>query len=160
MSDLTTALCSITATQRRRFFWAVWWTGAPREAPFRKPDASGGGARTEDEARAAAERAAGRHVVLTEPYWARAWNRVLRGERPPPRPAPRAPGARSPAPRSAWATLRLAPDASLAEVRRAFRQLALETHPDHGGDAERFREVQAAYERLVARLTRRRPSAE
>jgi len=156
MSDLTTAICSITATQRRRFFWAVWWTGAPREAPFRKPDASGGGARTEDEARTAAERAAGRHVVLTEPYWARAWNRVLRGERPPPRPAART-GTRQPAPRSAWATLQLEPGASLAEVRRAFRQLALETHPDHGGDAARFREVQDAYKRLVGKLTARRP---
>ncbi|MDB4961956.1 MAG: dnaJ [Myxococcales bacterium] len=157
MSDLTTALCSITATQRRRYFWAVWWTGAPREAPFRKPDASGGGAATADEARAAAERAVGRHVVLTEPYWARAWNRVLRGESPPPRRAPRPP-AILPAPaRSAWSTLRLAPGASLAEVRKAFRQLALETHPDHGGDAERFREVQDAYERLVDRLARRRP---
>lgn len=155
MSDLSTALCSITVTQRRRYFWAVWWTGAPREAPFRKPDASGGGARTEDEARAAAERAAGRHVVMTEPYWARAWSRVLRGERPPPRPVARPAGPRSPAPRSAWATLGLAPGASLAEVRRAFRQLALETHPDHGGDAARFRDVQRAYERLVGKLARR-----
>jgi len=157
MSDLTKALCSITATQRRRFFWAVWWTGAPCEAPFRKPDASGGGARTEDEARTAAERAVGRPVELTEPYWARAWNRVLRGERPPPRRAPGTPGRSSPARRSAWATLRLAPGASLAEVRRAFRQLALETHPDHGGDADQFREVQGAYERLVDKLARRQP---
>jgi hypothetical protein len=157
MSDLTTALCSITVTQRRRFFWAVWWTGAPREAPFRKPAASGGGARTEDEARAAAEHAAGRAVVVTEPYWARAWNRVLRGEAPPPRRAPRAPSVRPPAARSAWTTLGLAPGASLVEVRRAFRQLALATHPDHGGDAERFREVQDAYERLLGRLARRRP---
>lgn len=157
MSGLTKALCSITATQRRRFFWAVWSTGAPCEAPFRKPDASGGGARSEDEARAAAERAVGRHVVLTEPYWARAWNRVLRGERPPPREAPRAPGHRPPAQRSAWTTLRIAPGASLAEVRKAFRQLALETHPDHGGDADDFREVQDAYQRLVDRLAHRRP---
>ncbi|MBA3452790.1 MAG: J domain-containing protein [Deltaproteobacteria bacterium] len=157
MSDLTKALCSITATQRRRFFWAVWSTGAPCETPFRKPDASGGGARSEDEARAAAERAVGRHVVLTEPYWARAWNRVLRGERPPPRRAPRAraPGQKPPALRSAWTTLRLAPGASLAEVRKAFRQLALETHPDHGGNADDFRAVQDAYERLVDRLARR-----
>ena len=26
--------CSITPTQRRRFFWAAWWTGAPNYAPF------------------------------------------------------------------------------------------------------------------------------
>ena len=157
MSELTTALCSITATQRRRFFWAVWSSGAPREAPFRKPDASGGGARTEDEARAAAERAVGRSVVLTEPYWARAWNRILRGERPPPRKAARTPGQRPPAAVSAWTLLRLAPGASLAEVKKAFRALALETHPDHGGDADEFRKIQDAYERLVDRLARRRP---
>ena len=155
--DLTSALCSITATQRRRFSWAVWSTGAPCEAPFRKPDASGGGARSEDEARAAAERAVGRRVVLTDPYWARAWNRVLRGERPPPRNARRVAGQRPPAQVSAWTKLRLAPGASLAEVKRAFRLLALETHPDHGGDADEFREVQDAYERLVDRLARRRP---
>jgi hypothetical protein len=159
LPDLTKAICSITATQRRRFFWAVWWTGAPSEAPFRKPDASGGGARSEDEARAAAERAVGRPVVLTEPYWARAWNRVLRGERPPPRRAPRAPGARPTTPQSAWTTLRLAPGASLAEVRKAFRQLARETHPDHGGNADDFRAVQQAYERLVDKVTRIRPPA-
>ena len=153
MADLSIALCSITATQRRRFFWAVWWTGEPREAPFRKPDASGGGATTEDAARAAAERAAGRHIVMTEPYWARAWNRVLRGERPPPRPSARpAPVAPPPVARSAWATLGLATGATFAEVRQAFRQRARETHPDHGGDPAQFREVQAAYERLMIRL--------
>lgn len=155
MPDLTKALCSITATQRRRFFWAVWTTGAPSEAPFRKPDTSGGGARSVDEARAAAERATGRPVVLTEPYWARAWNRVLRGERPPPRRASRAPRKGPSGPRSAWTTLRLAPGATLAEVRKAFRQLALETHPDHGGNADDFRAVQDAYERLVDKLRRR-----
>ncbi len=155
MPDLAKALLSITATQRRRYFWAVWWTGAPCEAPFRKPDASGGGARTEDEAHAAAERVVGRSITRTDPYWARAWNRVLRGERPPPRRAPRAPGQTSTGPRSAWSTLRLSPGATLAEVRKAFRQLALETHPDHGGNADDFRAVQDAYERLVAKLARR-----
>src|SRR4051812_25508749 len=46
VTDLTTAVCSITATQRRRFFWAAWWTGAPCHAPFRRPDAANGGARS------------------------------------------------------------------------------------------------------------------
>src|SRR4029079_1450360 len=46
MSELASAVCSITLTQRRRFFWAAWWTAAPCEAPFRKPDASNGGATT------------------------------------------------------------------------------------------------------------------
>ena len=43
---------SITRTQRRRFFWAAWWTEPPRLSPFRKPDASDGGALTEAEAHA------------------------------------------------------------------------------------------------------------
>lgn len=83
MSELVSALCSITATKRRRFFWAAWWTGAPSYAPFRKPDASNGGAATEAEALAEAERVAGRRLTMIEPYWARAWNRMLRGEAPP-----------------------------------------------------------------------------
>jgi curved DNA-binding protein CbpA len=48
----------------------------------------------------------------------------------------------------------LPPGSTLAEVKRSFRQRALETHPDHGGDAALFREVQDAYERLVAKLAR------
>ncbi len=38
-----------------------------------------------------------------------------------------------------------------AEVRRAFKRRALETHPDRGGDAEEFKRVNAAYERLKVR---------
>lgn len=150
MPDLAVAVCSITPTQRRRFFWAAWWTGEPTERPFRKPDASGGGARTAEQALAEAERIAARHLVLIEPYWARAWNRVLRGERPPPRPVPR-PAPRRPAARSAWETLGLAPGASVPAIKAAFRRRAFETHPDYGGDAAAFREVQRAYERLLAK---------
>ena len=54
MPDLATAVCSITPTQRRRYFWAAWWTSAPQHSPFRKPDASNGGARTPEEALAEA----------------------------------------------------------------------------------------------------------
>jgi hypothetical protein len=155
MSELSTAVCSIASTQRRRFFWAAWWTGAPQYAPFRKPDASHGGARSREEALREAERQAGRHLVAIEPYWARAWNRILRGETPPP-PPEHAPQARASAqarsPTSAWTLLGLAPDATLAELKRAFRARALETHPDRGGDAEHFRAVQRAYERLSARV--------
>jgi curved DNA-binding protein CbpA len=53
---------------------------------------------------------------------------------------------------SAWAVLGLSPGASLAEVKRAFQSRALETHPDQGGEAEQFRQVQRAYEKLVERL--------
>lgn len=158
MSELSTAVCSIAATQRRRFFWAAWWTGAPRHAPFRKPDAAHGGARTREEALEAAERCAGRHLVLIEPYWAYAWKRVLRGETPPPPPSqaesPRRRPERADLPVSAWAELGVSPGATLLEVKRAFRTRALETHPDRGGDPRQFQAVQRAYERLVARLTR------
>jgi hypothetical protein len=148
------AVLSITVTKRRRHAWAAWWTGAPQLAPFRKPDAAGGGAATEAEARAAAERAAGRHLVSIAPFWARAWNEVLRGRPPPPW---RDPTSARPRP-SHGATpaqlLGLTDGASLDEIKRAFRQLALTHHPDHGGDAARFRELRRAYASLVGR---RRP---
>lgn len=164
MSELVTAVCSITPTQRRRFLWAVWWSGAPQHSPFRKPDAANGGARSAEEALAEAERMTGRHVSLIASYWARAWTRVLRGEAPPPLPSSvgepdddAAPRKLARAPQSSWAVLGLAPGASLIEVKRAFRKLALETHPDQGGEAESFRMVQRAYEKLAAKLgTRRR----
>jgi hypothetical protein len=156
MSELATAVCSITATQRGRFFWAAWWTGAPCVAPFRAPDASNGGAATLEAALADAEARAGRYLVMIEPYWARAWNRVLRGERPPARPVARTARPPRSTPRSAWELLGLPSGASLADVKTAFRQRALATHPDHGGDADVFRELHQAYERLVARLTRAR----
>lgn len=161
MSELVSAVCSITATKRRRFFWAAWWTGAPSLTPFRKPDASNGGAASEAEALAEAEKATGRHLTLIEPYWARAWNRMLRGEAPPEPKKKRAtregsePVARTAPPRSAWSVLGLSAGASMAEVKRAYRKRALETHPDRGGTAEAFSEVQRAYERLAARLAPR-----
>lgn len=54
--------------------------------------------------------------------------------------------------RSAYDVLGLAPEASHAEVRRAYRRLAKEAHPDlHGGAADahrRWLEIQLAYELL------------
>ena len=156
MPELASAVCSITATQRHRYFWAAWWTGAPREAPFRAPDGSNGGAATMEAALADAEARAARYLLLIEPYWARAWNRVLRGEPPPRRPAPRTERPIRASPRSAWTLLGLTAGASLADVKSAFRRRALAAHPDHGGDADAFRELHQAYERLVAKITRSR----
>jgi hypothetical protein len=160
MSDLASAVCSITTTQRRRFFWAAWWTGAPQQRPFRKPDASNGGARTEAEALAEAERVAGRHLIMIEPYWAHAWSRVMRGESPPPLPRkPASPAARSTPSKvaaSSWSVLGLEPGATREEVKRAFRKRALETHPDRGGRAEDFLAVQRAHDKLLALASRRR----
>jgi len=161
VTELSTAVCSIASTARRRFFWAAWWSHAPRYAPFQKPDASHGGARTLEEALAHAERSAGRHLVLIEPHWARAWNRVLRGEASPVPPLPRTPRAVArPSEHgkaiSSWELLGLgAPGPSLLELKRAYRKRALETHPDQGGDADTFRQVQRAYEKLLSAAEKR-----
>lgn len=157
MTELTTAVCSITSTQRRRFFWAAWWTGAPTHAPFRKPDAADGGAKSRADALAAAERAAGRHLSLVDDYWARAWKCVLRGAPVPP--LPKARPARAPAteqPASAWSVLGLSAGASAADVRAAFHKRALATHPDHGGDPAEFRAVLRAFQRLTKHRTHSR----
>jgi len=50
--------------------WVAWWTAPPARAPFRKPDASSGGARSHEEALAEARRAVGGPLVEIEPYWA------------------------------------------------------------------------------------------
>lgn len=149
MSELASAVVSITRTARGRYFWAAWWTGAPSYTPFRRPDASNGGAATEEAALAEALRVSGRHLSPIEPHWARATNRMLRGERPEApktKAAPRAPAEERP--RSAWEILGVEQGADRLAIKRAYRERALATHPDQGGDAALFREVQRAYERL------------
>ena len=156
-SDLSAAVCSITTTQRRRFFWAAWWTEPPCERPFRKPDASNGGAATWEEAKAEAEAAAGRALSVIGPEYARAWMKVLRGQPPevprakPAQPKPRLQEDGESTRLSIWALLGLTPDADLDAIKRAYRRRALETHPDRGGDPEVFRAVQGAYERALAK---------
>lgn len=44
--------------------------------------------------------------------------------------------------------LGVSPDASTDEIRRAYRQRARETHPDHGGNPDEFQAVQMAWEVL------------
>lgn len=169
MTELFAPVCSVTPTRRRRFLWAAWWSGPPTREPFRRPDASSGGARTPEDAHRQAERACGAPLVPIDGSWARAWARVLRGEAafPSSRAEERVGGdgpgtsagdaAREPA--SVWATLGVPPSATEEEVKRAYRQRALETHPDRGGDAEAFRAVQRAYEVASARKAKaaRRP---
>jgi hypothetical protein len=159
MSELFAPVCSITSTQRRRFFWAAWWSGPPTRTPFRRPDASDGGAATWDEALAEAERRAGTKLTSIEPLWARAWMRILRGGAPWPSAAssePRAQRSRSePAPAgSIWATLGIASDATASDIKAAYRRRARETHPDHGGDAAAFQRVLQAYEEALTRHRR------
>lgn len=168
MTDASPGYLSITTTKRRRYLWCAWWTGAPTRDPYRKPDAFSGGARTPEEARRAAERAAGRPLQDVEPLWARAWIRIQAGlppfpekkarprpEEPPPGRSRRArrpdlPAGVDPA-ACPFSMLGLPPTASVPEIKRAFRRLALETHPDQGGDPAAFIRVRWAYEEASAR---------
>lgn len=47
-----------------------------------------------------------------------------------------------------YATLGVARTATQDEIKRAFRKLASQHHPDKGGDTQRFQEIQAAYDVL------------
>ncbi len=160
MSELLAAVISVVPTKRGKFFWAAWWTAPPEASPFRRPDASSGGARSEQEAIADAERVAGRSLSTIEPHWAGAWRRVLRGDPPWPRgsvpgPPPASTKSRPPPPvrASPLTILGVEPGADEQALRRAFRKRALETHPDRGGDPAVFRAVQRAYEQALARLS-------
>ena len=158
--------------------WVAWWTAPPAHEPFRKPDAFSGGARSHEEALAQARRAAGVLLVEIEPSWARAWTRVLLG-RPPwgvraegvasgsaeSRSSGRSTRAATDGARAAtrsttsiWETLGITARATADELKRAFRQRALATHPDRGGDAEAFRQVQRAFKEAQRRIARRRPT--
>lgn len=164
MPELFAAVVSVAPTRRRRFLWAAWWTAPPSREPFRKPDASAGGARTRAEALAQAEQAAGRVLVEIEGLWARAWSRVLMGQPPFSGAAPEAPTtarrvARGAPEGSIWHVLGLEPHATIEQIRAAFRQRALVTHPDRGGDPEAFRALRDAHDEALARRARgaRRP---
>ena len=47
-----------------------------------------------------------------------------------------------------YATLGVAKTATPDEIKRAFRKLASQHHPDKGGDTKKFQEIQAAYDTL------------
>lgn len=44
------------------------------------------------------------------------------------------------------------PDCTEEELKAAYRQLAQQLHPDHGGDAERFQSLQGEYEAALKRI--------
>jgi hypothetical protein len=173
---LFVASCSVTTTRRRRFMWVAWWTAPPAREPFRKPDAFSGGARSHEEALAQARRAAPVPLVEIEPYWARAWARALLGRAPwgsvraegtaassahgraGGRSTTAATTAEAATTTSIWKTLGITARATADELKRAFRQRALATHPDRGGDAEAFRQVQRAFKEAQRRIARRRPT--
>jgi len=159
VSGLFAAVVSIAPTRRRRFLWAAWWTAAPSREPFKKPDASAGGARTREEALRQAEAAAGRTLVETSGLWARAWGRILM-DLPPFLPGATEGGSssaravREEAAGSIWQTLGVAIGATTDEIRAGYRQRALVVHPDHGGDPEAFRALRAAYDEALARRSK------
>jgi len=160
MSGLARAVYAIARTKRRRFLWCVWWSGEPTAKPFRPPDAWGGGADTEQEAKALAEKAAGMPLELIDGHWAGAWKRMQSGRVPFPARAPRPTAALSaeqkPRPVDPHALLGVDATASLEELKAAFRKKALEHHPDHGGAPDRFMAVKRAYDAILKRRARRR----
>lgn len=157
MGEVTVAVVSIASTSRRRFFWAAWWTGPPTRDPFRRPDASNGGAVSPEAALRDAQKIAGRTLVVIEARWANAWTRVVR-ELPPWTSRSDGTGPRkvvAAEPLSIWTILGLPSHASAAEIKRAYHQRALEVHPDLGGDAARFRVLKDAYERATHRARKK-----
>jgi len=52
--------------------------------------------------------------------------------------------------RNPWAVLGLTENASMADVKRAYRALVKRTHPDLGGDPQRFIAVKAAFDAICA----------
>lgn len=157
MTGLTRGLYAIARTKRRRFLWCVWWSGEPTAKPFRPPDAWGGGAHTEEEARVLAERAAGMPLEQVDGHWAGAWKRMRAGLPPFPKATARPATAESQRakPVDPYVLLGIDAAATLEEVKAAFRKKALEHHPDHGGTPAEFMAVKRAYDGIVKRRLRR-----
>jgi hypothetical protein len=145
---LSRFVVALARTKRRRYLWCAWWTAEPTAAPFRAPDAWGGGARTREEAKAMAEKAAGRPLSPVNDHWAGAWKRILAGLEPFPKHTVRAAGSGGIDP---FKVLGLTSAATPDEVKRAFRKKALVHHPDRGGSADDFMASKRAYDSIVKR---------
>ncbi len=157
MTELSRAVFAVAPTRRRRYLWCAWWTGEPRAEPFRPPDAWGGGATSEAEARRMAEAAAGRPLDPIASNWAGAWRRVLAGQAPFPsrsarRQAGHAPGNLGVDP---YVLLGVGAADPLEQVKAAYRKKALEHHPDRGGSAASFMAIKRAYDVILRRRARR-----
>jgi hypothetical protein len=162
MSGLSRGVYAIARTKRRRYIWCAWWTGEPTVKPFRPPDAWGGGADTEAEAKVLAERAAGMPLELVDGHWAGAWKRMQAGKPPFPAHTPGPVAAEDRArddrarPGDPYAMLGVDAKATLDDVKAAFRKKALEHHPDQGGTPAEFMAMKRAYDAIVKRRTRAR----
>eukprot|EP00294_Goniomonas_avonlea_P011628 CAMPEP_0114548916 /NCGR_PEP_ID=MMETSP0114-20121206/5244_1 /TAXON_ID=31324 /ORGANISM="Goniomonas sp, Strain m" /LENGTH=201 /DNA_ID=CAMNT_0001733553 /DNA_START=51 /DNA_END=656 /DNA_ORIENTATION=- len=59
------------------------------------------------------------------------------------------------APKNPYKVLGVEKKASAKEIRKAYHKLAVQHHPDKGGDPEKFKEVAAAYELLADEQARK-----
>ena len=147
----------VARAPQARAFWAAWWTEDPRRTPDTDPDDYGfvEGARPLDAAIGAAYDALRRgrgprvyDVSVGEQHARRAFREG-------------APQRRSPATdfdaisRGALAELGLDETATVADVKRAWRRRALVLHPDRGGDAATFIELEQRVKVALAIVERR-----
>ena len=58
-----------------------------------------------------------------------------------------------------YRALGVSPHDSHESIRARFHELAMERHPDRGGSAEKMRELNAAYERILRHRERKRTEA-
>jgi hypothetical protein len=171
------AVCSIGRGGISGYFWAAWWTSSGL-AVNPTPDAHGLTEKIEDahaRGRAAILEARGPRasVLRVEAELAVQAARIVRpasdgyysgaawwGEDPAwqqhgASSRARSRGAAGPGPRPWLDVLGLSWPCSAAEVRRAYRRLALERHPDRGGTATAFDALTKARDAALLELTGR-----
>jgi hypothetical protein len=165
------AVCAMGRGLVPCFFWAAWWS-ASGLAVSPAPDAHGVADRIEDahaSARAAIHAARGPRasVLRLDPMIAveaariarpRAEGYVAGGEWYGEDPRRHASSSRAPAPapRTWPQVLELSLPCTAADVRRAYRRLALKRHPDRGGTDAEFNALTKAYDAALLELSETR----
>ena len=167
------AVCAMGRGSVPCFFWAAWWSSSGLAATP-EPDAHGladTGEVAHAKARDAIVKARGARasVLRLDAEIAVQAARIVRprsadyvagaewwGEDPR-RYQRSSPRAAAPAPRSWPQVLGLSWPSSVAEVRRAYRRLALQKHPDRGGTDAEFNALTQAYNAALEELQSIRP---